>query len=674
MPSKISRSSSKRSDDVQVVGDLVGLDPDQRRLDRVRGPVERLGVEARERLAEARRRASAAGGHERAGRGRPSSPTAGSATRRSRARPSGTAACARAPGRGRSRTARGRPRASPPTARCRRSSGSKRVVIRRSEIAIPIANGCTVASSRQASGSSGIAAATSARARLRARRGSRRGAATRRARRRWRRSPRAAARCPSRRRSSTGAQLGGLHPRLEVVEQRVVGVLELEALDVAALELDHALEVGQEGGEVGALAGRLPGVLGDRGRARDLGSQLGRHPARLLPVAPGDPDQAGLERVVRRPSRLGRGASSSRPSSSEASLLVASAVSVAICSARIGRAARAASSCARPTRAAPGRGRGRRSRRAARAAPRSRPASTTQASAAACARKGVWRRRIGKAVMAVMTPRDPFGRAVLRTVLIVVVGRSRPLPDLPAADAADLARDRGLHRGRDVGAGEPAPAAHEARAWRSRSPTLALVMIPIGLGALLIPSLVGQIENLGDNVPEYAQDVTDFVNENQTLNDLNDKYDFTGELQSAADDLPSKIGDAAGVLQDIGVGVVNSIFAAVTILILSIFMVAGGPRWAEAFVRAQPPDAGRARRAGAARRRQRDRQLRRRGAGAGDDRRGHRLHRPDDPRRPVRRAAGADRGLLRPDPGRRRDDRRGPDRRRDAVRQLPGRR
>jgi predicted PurR-regulated permease PerM len=44
------------------------------------------------------------------------------------------------------------------------------------------------------------------------------------------------------------------------------------------------------------------------------------------------------------------------------------------------------------------------------------------------------------------------------------------------------------------------------------------------------------------------------------------------------------------VLQDIGVGVVNSILAAVTILILSIFMVAGGARWAEAFVRSQPPD------------------------------------------------------------------------------------
>jgi predicted PurR-regulated permease PerM len=119
---------------------------------------------------------------------------------------------------------------------------------------------------------------------------------------------------------------------------------------------------------------------------------------------------------------------------------------------------------------------------------------------------------------------------------------------------------------------------------------LALVMIPIALGALIIPSLVDQIETLADNVPQYAQDVTDYVEENETLQNLNDKYDITGEIQNAANDLPSKIGDAAGILQDIGVGLVHSIFAAVTILILSIFMVAGGDRWATAFVNSQPAE------------------------------------------------------------------------------------
>jgi predicted PurR-regulated permease PerM len=119
---------------------------------------------------------------------------------------------------------------------------------------------------------------------------------------------------------------------------------------------------------------------------------------------------------------------------------------------------------------------------------------------------------------------------------------------------------------------------------------LILIMVPIGIGVALIPSLVSQAEDLAQDIPEYAQDVTDFVNENETLSDINEKYNITGELENVAQDLPSRIGDAAGILSDIGVGLVNSIFATVTILILSIFMVGGGPRWIESFLRTQRPD------------------------------------------------------------------------------------
>ena len=187
-----------------------------------------------------------------------------------------------------------------------------------------------------------------------------------------------------------------------------------------------------------------------------------------------------------------------------------------------------------------------------------------------------------------MTPRDPLGRAVLRTVLIVVgvalalyvlYQLRTPITWLVIAAFIAIAMsgpvnllERWLHR--------RGPAIAIAY--------IALIMIPVGLGVLLIPSLVNQIEDLADNVPEYAQDVTEFVQDNETLSDLNEKYDFTSEIESAAGELPSKIGDAAGVLQDIGVGVVNSIFAAITIMILSIFMVGVGPRYAAAFVRAQP--------------------------------------------------------------------------------------
>ena len=119
---------------------------------------------------------------------------------------------------------------------------------------------------------------------------------------------------------------------------------------------------------------------------------------------------------------------------------------------------------------------------------------------------------------------------------------------------------------------------------------LVLILIPIGLGALLIPPLVGQIEDLANNAPEYVTDVENYVNDNKTLNNLNEDYDITGKLQEEAAKLPEKIPDAAGVLSDIGVGVVNSVFAGLTILILSMFMIGGGPRWVSSFIEAQRPE------------------------------------------------------------------------------------
>jgi predicted PurR-regulated permease PerM len=119
---------------------------------------------------------------------------------------------------------------------------------------------------------------------------------------------------------------------------------------------------------------------------------------------------------------------------------------------------------------------------------------------------------------------------------------------------------------------------------------LMVLLIPIGLGAALLPPIVNQISDVATNAPEYVQDVEDYVRDNETLNDLNNKYDITEKLQEEAAKLPERAGDAAGVLRDIGFGLVSSIFAGVTILILSIFMVAAGPRWIEGFIRMQRPE------------------------------------------------------------------------------------
>lgn len=117
---------------------------------------------------------------------------------------------------------------------------------------------------------------------------------------------------------------------------------------------------------------------------------------------------------------------------------------------------------------------------------------------------------------------------------------------------------------------------------------LVVVLVPVGLTALVVPPLVTQGTNLAEDLPNYANDVQDYVNKNKRLRELDDKYDLTGQLQKQANQLPGKIGDAAKVLSDIGLGLVNSVFALVNILILSIFIVAGGRTWTEAALKLRP--------------------------------------------------------------------------------------
>ena len=139
-----------------------------------------------------------------------------------------------------------------------------------------------------------------------------------------------------------------------------------------------------------------------------------------------------------------------------------------------------------------------------------------------------------------------------------------------------------------------APVAYLSK-WMKRGFAIAIVYVglllfPLVLAGLFIPPLVTQANNLADNVPKYAQDLRNFVNDNPTLRKLEKNYNFTEKIQEEARKLPAKIGDAAGTLSNIGFGLVSRLFALVNILILSAFMLGGGGGWVEAFVRRQPAD------------------------------------------------------------------------------------
>lgn len=118
---------------------------------------------------------------------------------------------------------------------------------------------------------------------------------------------------------------------------------------------------------------------------------------------------------------------------------------------------------------------------------------------------------------------------------------------------------------------------------------LGLICIPIFFGAILVPPLVKETNKLIDQVPTYVSDIQKSVNKNKRLRELERDYNITDKLQTQAEKLPAQLGGAAGILSDIGLGIVNSLFALITILILAAFMIGSGGNWVNAAIRSRPP-------------------------------------------------------------------------------------
>jgi predicted PurR-regulated permease PerM len=106
----------------------------------------------------------------------------------------------------------------------------------------------------------------------------------------------------------------------------------------------------------------------------------------------------------------------------------------------------------------------------------------------------------------------------------------------------------------------------------------------------VVPPVVTGGNDLAENAPRYAADLQDFVQRNPTLRGLEEDYGLVTQIEAEARKLPGRLGGAAGTLRDVGVGLVNSIFAGVTILVLSSFMVAGGRGWLRRATALQPPE------------------------------------------------------------------------------------
>src|SRR5688572_31904435 len=72
-----------------------------------------------------------------------------------------------------------------------------------------------------------------------------------------------------------------------------------------------------------------------------------------------------------------------------------------------------------------------------------------------------------------------------------------------------------------------------------------------GIGLLIVPPLVNGVEDLSADLPGYVDDLRN----NETFREYDDRYDITEKLTEQAESLPSQLGDAAGTLRDVTVGV-----------------------------------------------------------------------------------------------------------------------
>jgi predicted PurR-regulated permease PerM len=139
---------------------------------------------------------------------------------------------------------------------------------------------------------------------------------------------------------------------------------------------------------------------------------------------------------------------------------------------------------------------------------------------------------------------------------------------------------------------------HMPRGFAIALAYLGLILIPIGVGAIVVPPLVREATDLAQNAPQYVQDAQDWVNKNDTLSDIDREYNIGDQLQRRAEELPTHLDDAASTLSSVGGTIVSSLFAALNILILSIFMVASGRRWIDwGVAQARPEHAVRIQRA-----------------------------------------------------------------------------
>jgi predicted PurR-regulated permease PerM len=107
----------------------------------------------------------------------------------------------------------------------------------------------------------------------------------------------------------------------------------------------------------------------------------------------------------------------------------------------------------------------------------------------------------------------------------------------------------------------------------------------VGVGLLVIPPVVSQVEDLSRDIPGYLDD----LRKNDKFREYDEKYDITKKLKEQAAKLPSRLGDAADTLRSVTVGVFSALVQLVTVLTIVFFLLLDGKRISQRIFRLMGP-------------------------------------------------------------------------------------
>src|SRR3954471_10708946 len=108
----------------------------------------------------------------------------------------------------------------------------------------------------------------------------------------------------------------------------------------------------------------------------------------------------------------------------------------------------------------------------------------------------------------------------------------------------------------------------------------------VGIGLLIVPQVVSQVDQLAKDIPGYVDD----LRKSDQFRKYDDKYHISEKLKEQALKLPSHLGDAAGALQSITVGVFGALVKLVTVLTMTFFLLLDGEGIAAFLLRLRGPE------------------------------------------------------------------------------------